>query len=194
MKKAIVALAAVSALLATPFIATAQTDDAYIGEVRAWANNFCPYGWARTDGQIIAIQDNPALYSLIGTQYGGNGQSTFGLPDMRGRTPVGWGTSSQGLTNWIWGEYAGTEYTNEVPQHSHPLYASAGLSDTTDPQGHAIPSHDAVTPFQTDTSKSAEMMIGAVSATGIPGGVENRQPATTIQYCIALTGTYPSHN
>ena len=192
MKKMIATLALLTAHVFAPNIANAQVQDAYIGEVRAWANNFCPRGWAHTHGQLLQISQNTALYSLLGTQFGGNGQTTFGVPDLRGRTMVGSG-SGPGLSSWAIGEMQGVASNTQVPRHNHPLYASAGSADSPEPVGHAIPSHDNLTPYQTDTTKSASMAANVIGVTG-ESSVENRQPGITIQYCIALDGTYPQRN
>src|SRR5436305_2548610 len=98
--------------------------DAYIGEIRMFAGNFAPRGWATCDGQILPIAQNTALFSLLGTQYGGNGQTTFALPDLRGRVPIHYG-QGPGLSPYDIGEAAGTETItltqNEIPAHSHTL-------------------------------------------------------------------------
>src|ERR1700710_1843658 len=100
--------------------------DPFVAEIRVFPFNFAPKGWAWCDGQILPLSQNTALFSLLGTTYGGDGRSTFGLPDLRGRTLIGQGTGP-GLTNYSWGELIGTETTtmlySNLPMHTHLVNA-----------------------------------------------------------------------
>jgi microcystin-dependent protein len=106
----------------------------YIGEIRMFGGNFAPAGWAFCNGQLVAISQNDALFTLIGTTYGGDGQNTFGLPDLQGRIPLHMGTNPQTGTNFVIGEKAGGESvtltTQQIPVHNHPFIVSAAKGDT----------------------------------------------------------------
>src|SRR5215210_2306617 len=113
--------------------------DPYIGEIRMFGGSFAPAGWAFCDGQLIPISENDALFILLGTMYGGDGQSTFGLPDLRGRVPLHMGQGPGISQNYTIGEDAGVESvsltTNQIPNHSHPLVASNVTGTSKDPVG-----------------------------------------------------------
>src|SRR3954453_18765030 len=113
----------------------------FIGEIKLFAGNFAPRGYALCNGQLLAISQNPALFSILGTTYGGNGQTTFGLPDLRGRVPMHAG-QGPGLTPRSLGEQSGTEtvtlLSTQMPAHSHSLTADNNSADVTDPTGHAL--------------------------------------------------------
>ncbi len=165
--------------------------EAYIGEIRMFAGNFAPAGWMFCEGQLLPISENDTLFNLIGTTYGGDGQSTFALPDLRGRIPVHQGS---GLTLAATG---GAETisltTNELPSHSHSFLASNDPGNTTAPQ-NAIPaaSNTATTlPYGT-----AEPLMtldpAAVSSVGGSQPHSNLQPYLCINFIISLFGIYPS--
>src|SRR5438309_11391139 len=110
----------------------------YIGEIRMFAGNFAPAGWALCEGQLMPISENDTLWTLIGTTYGGDGQETFALPDLRGRLPTHQGTNNQGVHHTL-AEMAGEETVtltvNQIPAHSHPLLATNGPATLQNPQG-----------------------------------------------------------
>ncbi len=167
----------------------------FVGEIRLFAGNFAPLGWAFCDGSLLAISDNDVLFNLIGTTYGGDGQSTFALPDLRGRVPVHAGTSSG--TSFVLGQAGGSETVTltaaQVPQHSHALLGSAASATTTSPAG-AVPATLAeVTTFAYGTD--APLTTLAPQTIGAAGGNQphdNLQPFLCINYVISLFGIFPS--
>lgn len=148
--------------------------------------DFAPRGWATCSGQLMSIAQNQALFSLLGTMYGGNGVQTFALPDLRGRTPFHIGSGfNQGE---IGGEEAHTLTQNEMPTHTHPIAANATSADQSNPQGH----------YWANSGQS--LYAGTANSTMNPAGAggsqphENRQPYLVVNYCIAIQGIFPSRN
>lgn len=169
----------------------------YIGEIKLVPYNFAPRGWAFCQGQLMAISQNDALFSLLGTTYGGDGQLTFGLPDLRGRVAVGMGTGP-GLPPMSLGETGGTESEtlslNAIPSHGHGTVVSADLGTVGDPAG-ALPARSPMAlGYAYGTSSSGSMGGDPVQVEGGSQPHENRQPFTTLNYVIALEGIYPSPN
>jgi microcystin-dependent protein len=168
--------------------------DPFIGEIRAVGFNFAPQGWAMCNGQLLPIAQNTALFSLLGTYYGGNGQTTFALPDLRGRSPMHIG-QGPGLTSRVLGEEGGAEgvtlTADQIPGHSHALNASAAKATEKTPTGQV----NAVTGPATYGSPEASPTTMSDQAIGSTGGGlahENMPPFLAINYIIALTGIYPS--
>ncbi len=178
--------------------------DGAIGEVRMFAGNFAPRNWALCHGQLLAVQDNQALFSIVGTIYGGDGRTTFGLPDMRGRSPVGAGRGP-GLSDINEGGWYGHETVtltqNELPGHSHSVEvetrASSDPGNSDDPAGGywADPSNNVRVYRDSHDSTMAPDAIGvSVQPTGGNQAHENRSPALGINFIICLMGTYPSRS
>ncbi len=176
----------------------------YLGEIRIMAFNFAPKGWAMCNGQILSIQQNTALFSLLGTVYGGNGTTTFALPDLR--TIVPGHMSSTYPLGAIVGEYSHTLLQTEIPQHTHFMKVdatSAGASNTSLPaagnsfgqtSGSSSGSAVAFNMYSPTLTPVAQM---APQALGFAGGNqphENRQPFLTVNICISLVGIFPSRN
>lgn len=168
----------------------------YVGEVRLTAFSFAPSGWALCDGQILSIAQNIGLFQVIGTTYGGNGVSTFALPDLRGRTPVGVG-EGPGLTNRDAGDAGGTEAhtlsANELPVHTH-LMGASGANGTTDRPDGNVPARNPAAVPQYAPAASADANLAA-NAVGNAGGSQphnNMQPYIVVNYIICLQGMYPS--
>ena len=163
----------------------------FLAEVRMVGFNFAPRGWALCDGQILPINQNQALFSLLGTTYGGDGRTTFALPDLRGRTPIHFGDgNSLGSKS---GEESHTLNFSELPRHTHPAKASASDADKTDPDGNTWAARSGGTNFGTrgaDKSLSGE----SIGLTGGGQAHENMQPFTVINFVIALQGIFPSRN
>ena len=178
--------------------------DAFLGEIRLMGYNFAPRDWMVCAGQILPINSNQALFSLLGTTYGGNGVQTFALPDLRSRVIVGVG-QGPGLSNYAQGQISGTENVTlsitQLPQHTHPftgtLKVADGPASSTDPTLTQYPAAGTARQFGTGTS-NASMAAGTVSGTTAPAGGnqphENRQPAMAMNYCIATQGYFPSRN
>ena len=185
--------------------------DAFVGQILVIPFNFAPKGFAMCHGQLMSIASNTALFSLLGTTYGGNGQTTFALPDLRGRVPLKFGQGA-GLTGYFAGETGGTEATTlaaaQLPQHTHTIdasamTASARCSGTPGNQGSPVGTVPAVTAgaFATysnagaDTTMSAAAiaMGGTLQAANAGGSQphDNRQPYLALNYCIALQGIFP---
>ena len=162
--------------------------EAYIGEIQMFGFNFAPRGWALCNGQLLPIQQNAALFSLLGTTYGGNGISTFGLPDMRSRAPMHLGSQNPlGNRN---GEENHTLLTTEMPTHTHTHSVSSSAGATVFPTGNSVALSGA-------NIYAAQNGGAAMPSLGSSGGSQphsNMQPYTTINFCIALTGIFPSRN
>ena len=163
----------------------------FISEIRIVAFNFPPKGWAFCNGQILSIAQNTALFSLLGTTYGGNGQTTFALPDLRGRAPLSPG-QGPGLASYSLGEVGGVEsvtlLSTQMPAHTHAQPAANGQQTTNRPNG-AVPARGGV---YADSGDGA-----ALDPTSSAGGSqphENRSPYLALNYIIALEGIYPSRN
>lgn len=156
----------------------------FLSEIRLMSFNFPPRGWALCNGQLLPINQNQALFSLLGTTFGGDGRVNFALPDLRGRTPIHVGGSH--TLGERGGEQAHTLSLAELPQHTHAGRASARAADTISPGGNTL----AEASQYTDTAGNAAM-VGA-SNTGGSQAHLNMQPFLTISFCIALQGIFPS--
>lgn len=161
----------------------------YVGEVRIFAGTYAPQGWAFCDGQIVPISEFDTLFSLIGTTYGGDGSTTFALPDLRGRVPVHQGG---GL---VLGESAGTEevtlLTQNLPAHTHVVNASNTVSTQTSPANLLLAQSSAANLYITDVGV-APLAVPTLKATGGNGAHTNVQPYLCLSFIIALYGIYPS--
>ena len=166
----------------------------FVGEIRMFAGNFAPRGWAFCDGQLLAVSQNDALFSLLGTIYGGDGRTTYGLPDMRGRIPIHAG-SGPGLSPRRLGAKSGLEKVtltaNQLPTHNHgPFNATQDAPDDTNPQDKTL----ATSTFDVyiDSNADVDMSSSAVTSVGGSRSHGNLQPYLCIQFIIALFGIYPS--
>jgi len=170
--------------------------DQFVGEIRMFAGTFAPQGWLTCDGQLLPISGNEVLYTLIGTTYGGDGNSTFGLPDLRGRVPMAQGTG-QGLSSRVLGQSFGSEQmtlTNQTAGHTHPLQAAPVLGALTVPTNNAlagIPTANG-TLFNSAAANPVTLAPASVSAVGGSQPHENRMPILCVTFIIALSGLYPS--
>jgi microcystin-dependent protein len=165
----------------------------FIGELRLFPYNFAPRGWAFCNGQLIAISQNTALFSLLGTTYGGNGQTTFALPDLRGRVPVSAG-QGPGLSSYSLGQTGGTETVTllqtQMPAHNHQVAVSNGGATASRPAGNYL----AAGGSYTTPSDGNTLAPTAVTPSGGNQPHENTQPYLTLNWCIALEGIFPSRN
>lgn len=161
----------------------------YVGEIRMFAGNFAPAGWMFCEGQILPISEWETLFNLIGTTYGGDGQSTFALPDLRGRIPIHFGNG------FILAETGGVEAVTltvqQVPSHTHALLASTTPGNQVSPLGNVLASSFNVTPYINDVT-NGNMAASAVSATGGSQPHDNFQPYLCINFIISLFGIFPS--
>ncbi|MCB1032391.1 MAG: phage tail protein [Acidobacteria bacterium] len=167
----------------------------FLAEVRIVGFNFAPRGWAFCDGQILPINQNQSLYSLLGTTYGGDGRTTFALPDLRGRTPIHVGRSDGGQFHELGsksGEETHTLSANEMPQHDHIAMASSVDGTTPVPTGDVL----AQTPSRiyADPANLVELRAGTVTNVGGSQAHDNMQPYLALNFCIALQGLFPSRN
>ncbi len=174
-----------------------------IAEIRMFAGNFNPKYWAYCSGQILSIAQNTALFSLLGTTYGGNGQTTFALPNMQSRVAIGT-DNGPGLSPVILGEVKGTESNTllvaNLPQHTHAISGSAKMLTTTAPANAPSPggnyfANDGSPKYKTTgsgTMKPATMAVGLDAGGGTP--VNNIMPYLAISYIICLSGIFPSRN
>lgn len=170
--------------------------DPFVGEIRMAGFNFAPRGWATCDGQLLPISQNTALFSLLGTMYGGNGTSTFALPDLRTRMPIGQG-SGPGLTPTSPGDRGGeathTLTASEMPSHRHGMNASASGTSTTAGPLVALANPGGTT----KVFRAATNLVATASPLSPSGGGqahENRQPYLAVNFVIALQGVFPSRN
>lgn len=166
----------------------------FLGEIRMFASNFAPRGWAFCSGQLLPIAQNTALFSLLGTTYGGDGRVTFALPDLRGRMPMHAG-QGQGLSPRTLGEMSGepthTLSLSEMPSHSHPLNGTA--AGTIGTPGATVALAGGVKAYRSPASNPVVMAAG-LSPTGGGQAHENRQPYLGVSFIIAMQGIFPSRN
>jgi microcystin-dependent protein len=170
----------------------------FIGEIRMFGGTFAPPGWSFCDGSLLSISANDALFNLLGTTYGGDGQTTFGLPDLRGRLPIHAGNLPGGPT-FILGQQAGSETvtvtTAQMPGHSHAVLASSSPADGADPTGNVVAGSDTVNFYgPANPDKSAAMNAGFVGSAGGSQPHDNVQPFLCVSFIIALEGIYPSQS
>jgi len=168
--------------------------EAYLGEIRLVPYNFAPTGWALCQGQLLPISQNTALFSLLGTTYGGNGQSTFALPDLQGRTPVGIG-QGPGLSPYDQGQVGGTETVtlniNELPPHNHAIRVSSGTAASQNPVGAHLGATSAATKNTYAPTPTGNMAADSLSIVGQTQPHSNMQPYLTLNYIIAIAGIFP---
>ena len=175
--------------------AVVYADEPFLGEVRWFAGNFAPRGWALCDGQILSINSNQALYSLLGTTYGGDGRTTFGLPDLRGRGMVHEG-QGVGLTNRLLGERSGAEgetlNANQISVHTHSLRADSSGGDSVLPNDRVISKVGRLRVF--DSAPGVNMGASSIASVGGGQSHNNMQPNIALNCIIALQGLFPSRN
>ncbi|WP_374405294.1 phage tail protein [Pelagerythrobacter sp.] len=171
--------------------------DPFIGQLLIFAGNFAPQGWAFCNGQLLSIPQNQALFSLLGVTYGGNGTTTFGLPDLRGRFPVHPG-SGPGLAPIQQGEMDGAEThtmsVNEMPLHNHTMHAELAGADKQTPQGNMLGLTSASNPIYAapNPAEDRTMAPGSIGTAGGSQPFSIRNPYLGINFIIALEGIYPS--
>jgi microcystin-dependent protein len=168
----------------------------FVGEIRMFGGNFPPNGWAICDGSLMPISQNDTLFNLIGTTYGGDGQNTFGLPNLLGRVPVHQGTGPFGTT-YVIGELAGVESvtltSNQIPVHNHTILANAGGADASSPSGNVIASGSSG-PRWFATSHAVALAPAALGNAGGSQPHDNMIPFLVINFIISLFGIFPSQN
>jgi microcystin-dependent protein len=169
----------------------------YIGEIRMFGFGRTPIGWQACDGSLLPISQYETLFVLIGTTYGGDGQSTFAVPDLRGRLPIHQGQGS-GLSDYVIGQMAGTEnvtvLTTQMPAHTHVMVATTGASTAITPGPALLPGSVSGDTFYVNTvtgNTAAAMSDQMLTMSGGSQPHENCMPTLTVQYCIATEGIFP---
>ncbi len=161
----------------------------YVGEIRMFGGNFAPNGWLFCDGSLLPISENEVLFMLIGTTYGGDGESTFALPDLRGRIPVHQGNG------FVMGEMAGVEQvtltTTQIPAHGHPLLASTSAGSDNNTSGKLLAQSPTVSAY-VEASTDGNLAANAISSVGGSQPHDNIQPILCINFIISLYGIFPS--
>lgn len=169
--------------------------DQYLGEIRMFAGNYAPEGWAMCNGQLLSISENAALFSLIGTTYGGDGQTTFALPDLQGRVPVHMGTNAATGTSYALAQKGGTETVtlaaDQLPKHTHAVNAQSGAGTSS----AAANNYWAASPVKMYANAAPNGVMGpAIRMAGGNMAHNNVMPYFAVSFIIALQGTYPSQN
>ncbi len=180
--------------------------EAFLGEIRMVGFNFAPVGWALCNGQTLAISQNTALFSLLGTQFGGNGVSTFNLPDLRSRVPVHQG-AGLGLSTYVMGEATGTEnvtlLATQMPLHNHTVGVSNAAGSLTDPTNNILAQCNTATGHQPPNTNVPNFVNTAATGTLAPATIsyagssqphQNIQPVLCVNFIIALQGIFPSRS
>ncbi len=168
----------------------------FVGEIRMFAGNFAPRSWAFCDGQLLAVSQNDALFSLLGTIYGGDGRTTFGLPDLRGRVPVHAG-QGPGLSQRRLGSQGGSEKVtltvNQLPSHGHPLTGSSDNASDANPAGDVLAGSTVLEPYY-NGPPDTNMAATAIAAVGGSRSHTNLMPYLCVHFIVALVGIYPSRH
>jgi microcystin-dependent protein len=161
----------------------------YVGEIRMFAGNFAPAGWMFCDGQLLPISENETLFQLIGTTYGGDGESTFALPDLRGRIPIHQGN------NFTMAEAGGAETitltVQQIPAHGHPLLAANSVANSPNPNDNVLGESSAISLYQSGNAAAA-MAPQSISSVGGSQPHTNFQPYLCVNFIISLFGIFPS--
>jgi microcystin-dependent protein len=169
--------------------------DVFIGTIMIFAGNFEPAGWAFCNGQILPIQQNAALFSILGTTYGGNGTTNFALPNLQGRAPIHFG-QGVGLSLYQLGETLGAEQVAltipQIPSHSHLVTVNAGAATTDQVSNAFLANSGTAKPYAPTVTSAATLNTQVVQPAGANLPHENRQPLIAMNYIIALTGLFPS--
>jgi microcystin-dependent protein len=169
----------------------------FIGEIRMFGGTFAPAGWAMCQGQLMAISQNDALFTLIGTTYGGDGQETFGIPDLQGRAPVHMGQGPGISQNYQIGEKAGVESvtltTNQIPIHNHAVVTSTALANSADPTNQIYAQSTQILVYTQDVATKFFAPTSMQPAGGSQPH-DNMQPFLAITFILSLFGVFPSQN
>lgn len=168
----------------------------FVGEIRMFAGSFAPLGWAFCNGATLAISQNEVLFALIGTIYGGDGQTTYNLPDMRGRLPIHKGVLGGGSTYTI-GQVLGSETVtltqNQLPAHQHLISANSNLGSSPNPSGNIV-AGSSLSPFIQGATQDVSLNPQTIGFAGGSQPHSNLMPSLCITFIIALEGIFPSQN
>ena len=169
----------------------------FVGEIRMFGGNFAPAGWAFCDGQVMPISENDTMFNLIGTTYGGDGQETFGLPDLQGRVPMHAGQGPGITQNYQIAEKGGLETvtltSNQIPVHNHAVLASTDFGQSPQPQGALFAQPTTGTMYAAG-SPLVNLNANTLSTAGGSQPHENMQPYLTVSFIISLFGNFPTQN
>ncbi len=167
----------------------------YLSEIRIFAFGIVPRGWLPCNGQTLAINQYQALFALLGTTYGGNGTSTFKLPNLQGNVPMHAGTHAGNTYTWgqVGGESQVTLGTSNLPIHTHGYMGTSANAATNLPAG-TLPGNNTTKPFYSNTAPNTAMSPSAIGAAGSSQPHSNMAPYLTLNFCIAITGIFPSRN
>ncbi len=164
----------------------------FVGEIRMFGGNFAPVGWMFCEGQLLPISENETLFNLIGTTYGGDGQSTFGLPDLRGRLPIHFDNS------FAIGGKGGVETVQltdqQIPSHSHPMLASSNDASAASASGNVLAQTPDYTPYISGSPVTAALAVNSIANNGGSQPHSNLQPYLCVSFIISLFGVFPSQN
>lgn len=195
MKKTLLA-----AMLLVASVSMRAQQEGMLGEIRMFAGNYAPSGWAFCDGQLLAIAQNQALFSILGTTYGGDGRTTFGLPDLRGRVAIHPG-NGPGLSSYSLGEKGGVETVtltvNNLPAHSHTATVTNPVNDdeaTSDDPTGKYPAVSGENMYHESSNAEGAVPNVTVNNTGGGQAFDKRQPFATVHYIICIEGVFPSRN
>jgi microcystin-dependent protein len=193
MKRTLLAATAIATLLSTPPAHAGM--DPFLGEIMMIGFTYCPRGWAEANGQLMPIAQNTALFSLLGTAFGGDGRSTFGLPDLRGRVAMHVG-AGPGLPPVTIGQVLGapttTLTTGELPSHTHQLLATTDNNETPTPLGNTFATYRNNEAVYSDYQPNVNMNVAAIGHTGLNQPFDQHQPSLVVRFCIATAGIFPS--
>ena len=172
----------------------------FIGQIVAFAFDFAPRGWAKCNGQLLSVTGNEMLFKLLGTTYGGDGETTFGLPDLRGRVALGAGAGT-GLSSYVLAAAGGVENVTlteaQMPGHQHTMKVLENAGDTNSPEGNYLATvtfAGGAVPVYRDSGDFVTFGSDALNVVGGDTAHENRQPYLALNYCIALDGHYPTRD
>jgi microcystin-dependent protein len=191
-----VATALLAGALSAAGINLAAAQEMYVGELRQFGFNWCPYGWLQAAGQLLPIQQYTPLFALLGTSFGGNGSTNFALPNLSGRAPYGQLANGQGQPfGAVYGQSQVTLLVSNLPAHTHQLYGSSAAENQPTPAGALLPTFpNANQKFYTSPGAAADkpMAGNAIGVTGSNIPVNIQSPALSMNWCIATTGIFPS--
>ena len=194
MKKLILAAATLAGACLLPGVAQAQAVP-YVGQIMATGANFCPRGWTEAHGQLLPISQNDALFSLYGTIYGGDGRTTFGIPDLRGRMLTNHGQGN-GLTEHRIGQKFGADTVtltvSNLPSHTHGFGVSISEPNTPQVNNATLATFTSRPAYATPTNLTASLANQTISHTGGNQSINIQQPYIVLKWCVALFGVYPS--
>jgi microcystin-dependent protein len=196
IRSALLGAATVAPLLAANQ-ASAQSTEPFIGELKVVGFNFCPRGYLPANGQILSIAQNTALFALVGTTFGGNGQTTFALPNLQGRAPIHFGQGA-GLSNYSLGQLSGTESTTlnvtNLPAHTHRVLATNVLGDKGGPGDKILGAKNADPKPYMEGTPNRQMAADMITVAGGSQPVDILRPYLAMNICIATEGVFPSPN